>query len=472
MAEFYDNVWNKHYEKLVEFKRKNGHCLVPRRYQEDVSLGNWAHTQRHFHSNNTIRPDRKDLLDEIGFSWKVRVASDKNWHIEYEKLVEFKQKNGHCLVPQKYEEDPSLGTWVNRQRHFHSNNTIQLDRKDLLDEIGFVWEVRATAGNYKKETDETWRKQYEKLVEFKQKHGHCIVPQRHKEDMVLGKWVNRQRQFHSNNTIQLDRKELLEELGFVWEARARAGKTDETWRKQYEKLVEFKQKHGNCIVPTMHQEDVSLGKWVSNQRHFHTKNTLRLDRQELLEELGFVWEARARAGKTDETWRKQYEKLVEFKQKHGNCIVPTMHQEDVSLGKWVSRQRTRHVNNTLRLDRQELLDEIGFVWRVDKYALWHLQYEKLVEFKQKNGHCLVPRTYQEDLCLGEWVSGQRGRHRNNKMPQDRKEVLDEIGFVWKVDTRAARSSTTDVSCRRCIVSPFIQVIFLTLVVFFCLTCGC
>jgi hypothetical protein len=44
----------------------------------------------------------------------------------------------------------------------------------------------------------------------------------------------------------------------------------------------------------------------------------------------------------------------------------------------------------MRQDRKDLLDDIGFVWNAEVHQ-WHLQYEKLVELKQKNGHCLLPR---------------------------------------------------------------------------------
>jgi 4-hydroxybenzoate polyprenyltransferase len=35
-----------------------------------------------------------------------------NWHQQYEKLVEFKRKNGHCSVPIRYGHDKALGRWV------------------------------------------------------------------------------------------------------------------------------------------------------------------------------------------------------------------------------------------------------------------------------------------------------------------------------------------------------------------------
>jgi hypothetical protein len=220
---------------------------------------------------------------------------------------------------------------------------------------------------------------------------------------------------------------------------------DKRWNKQYEKLVEFKRKHGNCLVPRIYPEDTFLGKWVDRQRVAHTKNKMRQDRKGLLDEIGFVWKVKVDTNSA--LWNKQYEKLVEYKRGNGHCLIPQRHHADMSLGKWVDSQRQFHCKNTIRLDRKDLLNKLGFVWRVDNSALWNKQYGKLVEFKRKNGHCNVPQRYKEEASLGKWVGTQRVNYAKNKIPPARKVLLDEIGFVWKVDTVAARSSTTDVSCR-------------------------
>jgi hypothetical protein len=68
--------------------------------------------------------------------------SDKCWHQQYEKLVEFKRKNGDCVVPRSnYEGEKPLGRWVSAQRSDHNSNKIRLDRKKILDEIGFAWKA-------------------------------------------------------------------------------------------------------------------------------------------------------------------------------------------------------------------------------------------------------------------------------------------------------------------------------------------
>jgi hypothetical protein len=132
-------------------------------------------------------------------------------------------------------------------------------------------------------------------------------------------------------------------------------------------------------------------------------------------------------------------------------MVPQSSKDDKSLGHWVNKQRKFHMKNELRLDRKRILDEIGFAWKGDGThknksddKLWHQLYEKLVEFKRKKGHCVVPSRFEQDKSLGQWVAKQRTFHKDDKLRLDRMSLLDEIGFAWKHSTLATRSSTTDV----------------------------
>ena len=132
--------WNLQYAKLLDYKQENGDCIVPRGYKHDKSLGLWVNKQRNNHTNNTIRQDREDLLGDIGFVWNVE---DHEWNLQFAKLVAFKRRHEHCLVPIRYKEDGSLGIWVRTQRAFHTNNRMRQARKDTLNELGFVWRARS-----------------------------------------------------------------------------------------------------------------------------------------------------------------------------------------------------------------------------------------------------------------------------------------------------------------------------------------
>ena len=71
-----------------------------------------------------------------------------------------------------------------------------------------------------------------------------------------------------------------------------------------------------------------------------------------------------------------------------------------------------------------------------KEAKWLESFAKVVRYKEKHGHCNVPRKWKEDLTLGEWVHFQRRQFRlrqlgkRNHMTNDRVERLNLIGFEW------------------------------------------
>jgi hypothetical protein len=219
---------------------------------------------------------------------------DRQWNMQYEQLVEFQRNNGHCIVKRggPGEDNKPLANWVARQRVRQADNNTKMrdDRKQLLDKIGFAWTVGFA---WKVTNDEMkWKQQYAKLVDFKRKKGHCRVPFRY-EDKGLGQWVAKQRNFYTNDALAQDRKDLLHKVGFDWRVDRdtidvwRAGEWESLWNRQYQKLVEYKQKKGNCLVPFAYKEDRSLSFWVWNQRRRVGK--VRPDRKELLNKLEFVW---------------------------------------------------------------------------------------------------------------------------------------------------------------------------------------
>jgi hypothetical protein len=142
-------------KSLVKFRRKNGHCMVSRSYEQDKSLGRWVGKQRTFQNNSRLRRDRKECLDEIRFAWKPDPPGvkpdDKLWHQKYEKLVEFKRKKGHCLVPRM--EDASLRNWVRIQRRRHRDSKLRLERKELLDTLNYDWKADTLAARSSTTTD-------------------------------------------------------------------------------------------------------------------------------------------------------------------------------------------------------------------------------------------------------------------------------------------------------------------------------
>jgi hypothetical protein len=271
-----DAKWDASYQKLVEFKRQFGHCRVPKNWKDDQALRNWVAQQRHLKSKGTLKPDREAKLEELQFSWSEQ---DIKWDVFFQKLVEFKSRFGHCDVPIIWKDDPALRNWVAQQRRLKSKGTLKPDREAKLKDLQFSWS----------EQDIKWDVFFQKLVEFKSRFGHCRVPTIWKDDLALGRWVNKQRVLHSKGTLQPDREAKLKDLQFSW------SEQDIKWDVFFQKLVEFKSRFGHCNVPQNWKEDPTLGIWVRTQRALVSRGAIRPDRKAKLDELQFTWHKQASA---------------------------------------------------------------------------------------------------------------------------------------------------------------------------------
>ena len=146
--------------------------------------------------------------------------------------------------------------------------------------------------------DDHWNRFFDFLVQYKQRHGHAMVP-RLCEIPGLGDWVTDQRRQYKawkqgqSTQLNQERREKMQAIGFVWQVRNRP-----EWEERYQELVEYKAEHGDCKVPQHYKENKPLGKWVAKQREQWKllqkgeHSFLTPYRLEKLEELGFTWQVR------------------------------------------------------------------------------------------------------------------------------------------------------------------------------------
>jgi len=398
----FETDWAEGFHYLTIYKAREGHCRVPRNHMENgFRLGQWVSRQRH---GQTLPEARRQQLDELGFVWDPHEA---DWDEGFRYLTIYKEREGHCRVPRTHKENGfPLGQWVSNRRQ--RTQILSEARRQQLDELGFVWDTP--------ETD--WEEGFRYLTIYKKREGHCRVPQRHKENgFRLGSWVDRQRQSKDAETLSEARRQQLDELGFVWNA------LDAAWEEGFRYLTIHKAREGHCRVPATHKENgFRLGQWVGVQRH--NADTLSAPRRQQLDELGFVWDP----FETD--WAEGLRYLTIYKKREGHCRVPAAHKENgFRLGQWVSRQRQSKDAETLSEARRQQLDELGFVWNALD-AAWEEGFSYLKMYKEREGHCRVPAAHKENgFRLGQWVNTQRKNRET--MSDNRRQRLDDLGFVWK-----------------------------------------
>jgi hypothetical protein len=355
MKRYYDKQWQDMFDLLLEFKAKNGHTMVPKRYPQNPRLANWVHTQRvRFSVRSALVPST------ICFRWTNNRSFLPCTQIQYRKLQTGGAKKDGV-------ENPPVDSMQSNEVKLSKEDEISFrlteDRRRKLEEIGFVWSVRESEAKatdsrmVRNSYDDQWDLMYERLKAYKEKHGNCLIPKRSKEDPKLGTWVDTQRvqykklrkkladQYNSGTEssppaeeqepkglaskpvvgrLTEDRIQRLNDLGFVWSLR-------DDWDKHYEELKQFKNQHGHCNVPARYATNRRLGIWVSAQRQQYklmqstgskpgtARAPLTQERIDLLNQLGFTWTIRSRDS-LGESWNQRLQELREYKKIHGNCL--------------------------------------------------------------------------------------------------------------------------------------------------------
>ena len=198
----YDSQREAGLQELRQHFMSGGSPVVARDFITDsgFNLGMWILSQRV--QADTLPRSFVDELNDLGFIWNVR---DYLWDLNYERLKTYVQQNGNALVEKGFvtPDEVKLGMWVSNVRATKSAQSRE--RLNRLDELGFIWDVKAYE----------WQRNYEALVEYKRQTGelHLSTKQR-VGDLPLGYWLNKQ--CKSRATLSSDQIEKLENLGIKW----------------------------------------------------------------------------------------------------------------------------------------------------------------------------------------------------------------------------------------------------------------
>ena len=131
-----EHSWSTQFNRLVAYKKHDGDCNVPRRYERDLEI--WVKKQRWLKKRGKLDLDREKELDGIEFVWN---PNEHSWRTQFNRLVAYKAQHSDCNVPYRYEPDLKLACWVDYQRASERRKKLDLDRKKELDCIGFSWSL-------------------------------------------------------------------------------------------------------------------------------------------------------------------------------------------------------------------------------------------------------------------------------------------------------------------------------------------
>ena len=126
-------------------------------------------------------------------------------------------------------------------------------------------------------------------------------------------------------------------------------------------------------------------------------------------------------------WENGFDCLVAYKEEFGDCLVKKgFKYRGYNLGSWVANKRA--IKDNLLLEQTRQLDEIEFVWDVNRFK-WVEGFNCLVAYKKEFGDCQVPSGSQyNSYNLGRWVAAQRYKKRQLLPHQINR--LNNLEFVW------------------------------------------
>ena len=301
------------------------------------------------------------------------------------------------------------------------------------------------------------------LVKYIEEHGNSMIPQVYEDNPALGKWVNRQRTKYKANNLSPERIKKLNEVGFLWDGKEalRLEQYEPQWMDRLGELLQYKNEHGNTLVPQGYEDNLQLGRWVCNQRHRYKNNQLPPERVQKLNEIGFVWDP------LEAQWLERFHELRQYKNEHGNTLVPVEYSENPPFGRWVHVQRKDYkkfmakkklaederlqhdldasevekimnAETGMTKERIRLLEAEDFIWNPHDHA-WQLKYDELCKWVDLNGHGAIRQGKEYDP-LKMWADRQRQSYKKYlkgekaRLPKEtiekRIEKLKWVGFVF------------------------------------------
>lgn len=235
---------------------------------------------------------------------------------------------------------------------------------------------------------------------------------------------------HSKDKIHLISESLTQEKLHNAIRVELAQRLEDEWLCNFHKAHEHYKKTGSFSFENARNltgDDKIVYAWIRNQRYERKKNILPQDRIDLLDSIGFVWDA------NEDLWINNFNKLKEDYKKIGFKALTGNPGKTAS---WFQNQRRSIVLGISSPTKINLLTEFcndipGGIEYLHAYksldAFFSENFAKLQTYYLEHGHCAIKE--KEDPILYKWANKQS--HAKHKLNDNKIKLLDSINFKWR-----------------------------------------
>jgi len=201
-----------------------------------------------------------------------------------------------------------------------------------------------------------------------------------------------------------------------------------SWDERFGEYNAFKERYDlepSGYVKSENKSEKSIAFWAGGQRRKYKKNELSQDKIDRLNSVDFIWDLK------ELNWDVGVKEYQIFKEK--NNSEPSRSSKNASvkaLGRWSEVQRIRYNKKGLSQDKIKKLTALGFIWDLLE-SYWDQKFKDYNSFKKKYGR--EPKDNSKDefeKLIASWGGKQRNSYSKNKLPQDKIDKLNSIGFIW------------------------------------------
>ena len=230
-----EELFQKRLTELQDFRLNHGHGSIPSPYPSNPSLGIWAANVRQQYSLwkhaeergypyiGYLTQSRRQLLQLAGFDFVS--LTERQFRIRLKELEIFKEKYGHCMVPEKWDENVTLGAWVSNLRSLYKKRMVTQQQRQLQHVGEEMRENNDVAASKIGKQKQRWNRRT-----LLKSSSHNLRKKRQR----LPRFSH----------LDENRIQLLEEMGFVWSSIDRKWFEMLEWAKVYGVVNHAMKLHG------------------------------------------------------------------------------------------------------------------------------------------------------------------------------------------------------------------------------------